>query len=218
MDILYYVGGGSYHGNRELLYSLRSIEKHCKDVDRVWVVGNRPHFLKDVEYLWVEDKGEWYQNAIAKTVAAIEAGISKQFLLMNDDFYMMADFTCEGYPAYHRGDIPEQPQNEYQKIVCNTRKLLEEKGLPFKHYGVHCPIVIDADKYMSLKEYFGKPYSIRCLYGNHFCDGVRVKDTKYGDIRESETKCFSSLPWCHDVLEELKGMFPEPSRWEGSDV
>jgi len=215
MDILYYVGGGSHHNNRELLYSLRSLEKHCKDVDNVWVVGNRPFFLNDkVKYLWVGDKGKWYQNAVTKTVAAIEAGISKKFLLMNDDFYMLEDFTCEDYPAYYRGEIPEVPSNPYQQVVINTKAILDEKGLTHHHYGVHCPIVIDADKYMSLKEYFGQPISIRCLYGNHFCDGVRVKDTKTSTIKPSPTKCYSSKPWAQDIMNQLGRMFPEPSRWE----
>lgn len=214
MDVLYYVGGGSYHGNRELLYSLRALDKHCKDVDDVWVVGNKPEFLDNVKYLWVEDKGQWYQNAVTKTVAAIDAGISKKFLLMNDDFFMLEDFTAEDYPAYYRGEIPEKANNQYQEVVINTKKILDEKGLTHHHYGVHCPMVIDADKYMSLKEYFGQPISIRCLYGNHFCDGVNVKDTKTDKIKQSPTKCFSSKPWAHDVLEELGRMFPEPSRWE----
>ena len=58
MDVLYYIGSGSHHQNRELLYSLRALEMHCRDLDRVWIVGNRPHFLNDkVQYLWVADSG-----------------------------------------------------------------------------------------------------------------------------------------------------------------
>ena len=52
MDILYYIGDGSHHNNEELRYSLRALEKHCKDIDEVWIVGNKPHFLNDkVKYL-----------------------------------------------------------------------------------------------------------------------------------------------------------------------
>ena len=74
MDILYYIGKGSHHNNQELRYSLRALEKHCKDIGNVWIVGNRPHFLNNnIKYLWVEDSGQWWQNAYRKTMAAIDA-------------------------------------------------------------------------------------------------------------------------------------------------
>ena len=86
MDILYYIGGGSMHNNNELRYSLRSLQKHCRDLGKVWVVGNKPDFLQNVEYVWLEDKDGWWKNAFSKTMKAIESGISDKFLLMNDDF------------------------------------------------------------------------------------------------------------------------------------
>jgi hypothetical protein len=51
MDILYYIGSGSRHNNDELRYSLRSLDAHCKDVDKVWIVGNKPRFLVNCEYV-----------------------------------------------------------------------------------------------------------------------------------------------------------------------
>lgn len=59
MDVLYYIGGGSMHNNNELRYSLRSLQKHCRDLGKVWVVGNKPDFLQNVEYVWLEDKDQW---------------------------------------------------------------------------------------------------------------------------------------------------------------
>lgn len=217
MDVLYYIGDGSSHHNLELRLSLRTLEKHCKDVERVFIVGNRPEFLQNVEYFWVEDKGKWYQNAVTKTVAAIKNGISDKFLLMNDDFFLTKDLD-ENYPYYNKGDIPETPQNDYYKVVVNTRKYLKSIGKPYKHYGVHCPMVIDKDKYMSLEEHFGKPMSIRCLYGNMFCEGVETKDNKGDEFKQSKQGCFSSKPCAKDVLKEIEKKYPEPSKWERRDV
>lgn len=220
MDILYYIGDGSMRGNDELRYSLRSIDAHCKDVDRVFIVGNKPAFLKDVEYIWVDDiKGKWWKNAFRKTKAAIEAGISENFLLMNDDFYMLKDFECSTYPVYHKGDIPSEPANDYQKVIVNTRKVLEREGKPFKHYGVHCPIVINGKKYLELEKYFDEPVSARCLYGNLFCKGLKTADNKSTTLKDAKQKCFSSNNWMADnVFNELKKLFPNPSRWEREDV
>lgn len=103
--------------NIELRFSLRSIEKYGKNIDRVFIVGNKPDFLQNVEYIWVEDKYQWWRNAFEKTKAAIKGGISKDFLLMNDDFFMLGNFDVAKYPYYHRGEMPTDG-NEYQKSYC----------------------------------------------------------------------------------------------------
>ena len=219
MDVLYYIGSGSHHNNDELRYSLRSLQAHCKDVDKVFVVGNKPPFLKNVEYIWVEDKFEWWQNAFEKTKAAVKAGISDEFLLLNDDFFMLKNFTAARYPFYHKGDIGLIAKNKYQEVIINTRHVLENLGAPVKHYGVHCPIRIEGQKYLSLEKYFNTPVSARCLYGNLFCKGTEVKDNKGVKIKNSRQKCFSSADWAgEEVFEELKKMFPKPSCWEIEDV
>ena len=222
MDVLYYIGNGSRHQNRELRYSLRSLEKHCKDVDNVWIVGNHPPFISGVKYYWIEDSGQWWQNAFYKTKAAIEAGISDDFLLMNDDFYMLADFTAAKYPHFHRGDIKDTPQTPYQQAILNTRRILEGMGKPFKHYGVHCPMRINGKKYLELErfytgDFYGVPVSARCLYGNLYCKGKQVSDCKSNNIKESVTGCYSSKDWAKDALKELQKMFPEPCKWELDD-
>lgn len=223
MDVLYYIGRGSHHQNRELRYSLRALEKHGKDIDNVWVVGNKPHFLADnVKYLWVEDSGDWWQNAFYKTMAAIEAGISEDFLLMNDDFYMLKDFTADKYPHYHRGEIPEAAENKYQQVIVNTKRILEDLGKPCKHYGVHCPMRINAEKYKRLAEFYASadnPVSARCLYGNLFCKGRKVKDCKSTQLKPSLTGCWSSKNWVNgEVFAQLQEMFPLPSKWEKDDT
>ncbi len=219
IDILYYIGNGSHHNNLELLYSLRSLETHCKDIGNVWIVGNKPHFLNDnVKYLWVEDAAAWWQNAFNKTMAAIDNGISEDFLLMNDDFYMLKDFTIADYPYYHRGEIPDIAENKYQQVIVNTKRILQILGKPFKHYGVHCPMRINAEKYKQLSEFYtsvDNPVSARCLYGNFFCKGKKVSDCKFSDIKPSITGCWSSKDWItEDVFKELQKMFPKPSKWE----
>lgn len=219
MDILYYVGSGSHHQNRELMYSLRALEKHCQDIDNVWIVGNKPHFLNNsVKYLWVEDSGAWWQNAYRKTMAAIDAGIGSDFLLMNDDFYMFKDFIAAKYPYYHRGEIPDVAENKYQQVIVNTKRILQNSGMPYKHYGVHCPMRINTEKYKQLASFFASvdnPVSARCLYGNLFCKGRKIKDCKSSEIKPSVTGCWSSKDWVSgEVFAKLEAMFPTPSRWE----
>ena len=222
MDILYYIGSGSHHNNQELRYSLRALEAHCQDIGDVWIVGNRPHFLNNnVKYLWMPDSGFWWQNAFRKTMAAIEAGISENFLLMNDDFFMLKDFSAAEYPYFHRGEIKDVAENKYQQVICNTRQILQRLGKPFKHYGVHCPMRINGKKYRELAGYYtdtDNPVSARCLYGNLFCKGRKVQDCKSTEMRTSTTGCWSSKDWITgEMFAELDRLFPKPSRWEKED-
>jgi hypothetical protein len=218
MDVLYYIGGGSMRHNIELRLSLRSLEKYGKNIDRVFIVGNKPEFLKNIEYIWVEDNGQWWENAFNKTKAAIKAGISDDFLLMNDDFFMLEEFDAEKYPFYYRGELPVISDREYTDVLLNTRKVLKNEGYNTKHFGVHCPMRINGEKYLTLEKYFKEPVSARCLYGNIFVKGARkVKDGK-GNF-ESPTKCYSSKAWIDDeTLKILKDKFNKPSRWEKEDV
>ncbi len=224
MDILYYIGSGSHHNNQELRYSLRALEKHCKDIGNVWIVGNRPHFLNNnVKYLWVEDGGAWWQNAFYKTMASINAGISDNFLLMNDDFYMLKNFRAALYPHYYKGEMPNEAKNKYQEAIVNTKHILQDLGKPTWHYGVHCPIRINAKKYKELARFYDKNFagnavSARCLYGNLFCKGRKVRDNKGSTLKQSVTGCFSSKDWIDgNLFAELQKMFPNPSRWEKDD-
>ena len=220
MDVLYYIGAGSNRNNLELRYSLRALDKFGKNIDRVFIVGNRPAFLKHVEYLWVEDKYEWWRNAFEKTKAAINAGISSEFLLMNDDFYMTAEFDAEKYPYFYRGELPATGGRKYTDMLASTRKILEAEGKPFKHFGVHCPMRIIGEQYLTLEKYVDTPFSARCMYGNLFVKGARkVEDCKGGGIKKSLTKCYSSKSWMSDAdLNALKQMFDKPSRWENENV
>ncbi|MBQ5901570.1 MAG: hypothetical protein IIW86_06885 [Clostridia bacterium] len=220
MDVLYYIGSGSNRNNMELRYSLRALDKFGHNIDRVFIVGNKPAFLRNVEYLWVEDKYEWWRNAFEKTKAAIKAGISDEFLLMNDDFFMLEDFDAEKYPFFYRGQLPETSTRQYTDVLLNTRKILKAEGKPTKHFGVHCPMRIKGEQYLTLEKYINEPVSARCLYGNLFVKNARlVEDCKGGGIKKSPTKCYSSKSWMSDAdLNALKEMFDKPSRWEEENV
>lgn len=217
MDVLYYIGEGSMRHNIELLFSLRSIEKYGKNIDRVFIVGNKPEFLQNVEYIWVEDKYQWWRNAFEKTKAAIKAGISKDFLLMNDDFFMLGNFDAAKYPYYHQGEMPEG-DSVYQKVIGNTKKVLKEMGATTYYYGVHCPIRINGEKYLELEKYFKTPVSARCLYGNLYAKGKKIADCKGDDVKNNLTKCWSSQDWLTDEnIKRLREIFPEPSKYEKED-
>lgn len=102
MDVVYILGKGSETGDDELRYSLRALCKNMLDLRKVYVVGERPAFLKDIYHIPCEDKHDKkWKNALEKTrLGATWPGMSDEFLLMNDDFYAREPFMGAEVPFY----------------------------------------------------------------------------------------------------------------------
>ena len=157
MDLLYPIGTGSKWKNHELLFSLRSVEKNLKGVGRVFVVGEKPEFLSskamhipcsDLDSPQVNPT----LNVIIKIQAAIEAGISENFLLMNDDFIILKAIHCQSMPLLHKGFFSDYPYtywnagNYRQRMRATYELLLKEVDEP-KNFGVHVPFEINVTEF-----------------------------------------------------------------------
>lgn len=229
MDALYILGRGSKHDNLELRLSLRTLDANGKDIDKVFIVGNKPEWVKDVIHIPAEDTYQRMQNHASKVIKAIKNGISDDFLLMNDDFFMLKTFDAETYPYYVKGELEHADETRenfktYQKVLNKTREYLLENGVkkPLA-YNVHCPIRYNCKKFLKFEPLFEKVkfedigYSWRCLYGNTFIKKAQVvKDCKYFDDvwKESETGCISTSDNCDKILNELQNRYQNKSRWE----
>jgi len=225
MDILYILGRGSKHDDMEIRLSLRTIGKYAKNLDRVFIVGNCPEWIQNVVHIPAEDTYYFAQNHFIKVFKACESDISENFLLMNDDFYMLKPFDIEQYPFFVRGPLLKQKGDSlYFKVINKTYDFLKDNGYTdLLNYSVHSPIIYNKKTFKKLKNigesvlhtYVG--YSIRNLYGNMFVKhGLTVKDPKMheDEFLETETGCISSSDKCDNVLKKLEEMFPEKSRWE----
>lgn len=86
MDVVYIVRPGDR--NDELRYSLRSLANLPHD--RVWIVGHRPPWVTNVTHVVAEQGGYKHANTWRAwlTIAAHD-GISDEFVLFNDDMFVM---------------------------------------------------------------------------------------------------------------------------------
>jgi hypothetical protein len=55
MDLVYVLGSGSRWGDNELRYSLRSVEKHLKGYNNVYLVGDKPDWVRNVTHIPKQD-------------------------------------------------------------------------------------------------------------------------------------------------------------------
>src|SRR6187431_2538921 len=94
-DILIPLGKGSRHNDLELVYCLRSIEKHLKGVGNVFIVGESPERVKNCMHVSVKDSpNNWdrAKNIYRKIRRCCSLpDLSDNFLFMNDDHFLLSD-------------------------------------------------------------------------------------------------------------------------------
>lgn len=153
MDILYVVGNGSTWANNELRYSLRCIAKNGINVDRIFLVGTIPNFINKEKVICIPENDPTdnkHYNILYKIEQAIEkTDIGKNnngvFLYSSDDHFYIKPTDFNNYPVYcYPKDLPkdmvykkEEGHNKWYQSLVNTRKILEEKGLPYKRFNWH---------------------------------------------------------------------------------
>lgn len=102
MDAVYILGGGSLAEDEEILYSARSLCENMMDLRNVYVIGEYPKHLPLAAHYQEPDRHkERWKNTFDKVIRACNIDdISDEFLLMNDDFFMLEPFNGADFPFY----------------------------------------------------------------------------------------------------------------------
>ena len=188
MDIVYFVRGGEE--NDELKYSLRSLANLPHGT--VHIVGYKPSWVTNVNHIEViQDKGGKNLNTTHNMLVAAQSDdISENFILMNDDFFIMKPLS--ELPHYNRGSIEKvaeyyrQLDSMYYRGMLDTREYMEKLGIKSSlSYELHIPMIFNKKNVIKMFEQYYKdqpPVAIlhkRTLYGNMFnYGGKEIKDVK----------------------------------------
>lgn len=221
MDCVYICRPGE---NEELRYSIRSIEKNLT-CDTVWLVGYKPDWYIG-NYIEVADKSIKFENirnclSIVTNIGAI----SDNFLLMNDDFYILKPMGK--VPIYHGGLLDDKiaryiansGSTRYTRILAEASKYLKKKGiLQPLDYDIHTPIIMNKH---NLKEVVDINLAPRSMYGNIFnIGGTEIEDVKLykynNKIEYSHGVISSEDTSIKFLIDMLKTEFPNPSKFEKS--
>ena len=197
MDIVYFARGEE---NEELRYSIRSV---CKNfafpVNKIVIVGTKPKYITPDLFIELDPKINKYANvrmAIEKVLD--DDRISEDFILMNDDFFVMKRVT--DIPNYFDGSLYELAGKiickyngftEYSAKLLNEARFLVAHDLDVKNFEVHIPMLINKTKAKELLKRFNHIECFRSTYGNLYCQNARqLKDVK--DIDNFKGKTFLS--------------------------
>lgn len=201
LDIVYVLGNGSTWQNREIWFSLASVAKNLKGVGRVFVVGSNPGFLSnEVTFIQANERYDPKlnpaANVISKLLAAIKAGVSENFILMNDDFVILKETVASEIPFVHKGKFSQYGQEyftsgNYKLRMRKTFAILQQRKLPDYNFGVHVPMRLNVSKLKQVlansnwKE--GVGISLRTLYGNMYCVNRELKQVKDPNLNRQLT-------------------------------
>lgn len=244
MDILYVVGTGSQWNDNELRYSLRSIAKYGRNIDRVFLVGHNPDFVSDrVHFLPCSDPyARKHKNIMHKVLKAVsKTDIGRHFVISSDDHFYVRETDFENYPVYFRdGEIPSEfdasKQNNYYRSLLETRALLKKYGLPTYQTNPHCNTHFRTDLYKRNKYLFDEAMRLEyggemnCIMGNLLItNGAspvlyedsklsldKYRDKKTFDNRIADIDCFSIADCSLEwgIGGYLQSLFPDKCKYE----
>lgn len=178
MDFVYICRAGD---NEELRYSIRSVI-HSFPEARIWVVGGKPDWYLG-QYIEVDQANNKYLNTINNLkVVCKSIEISNNFVLMNDDFFILSK---NNEYRYYDGLLKDKIINHsniygnssYARALRGSIKALKKKGIEEPlNYEVHMPMKLNKTNLESILDLSLAP---RSMYGNIFINnGIEMKDVK----------------------------------------
>jgi hypothetical protein len=242
IDIVYPLGDGSPWRNNEIRFSLRSLEKNLKGVGKIWVIGQKPSFLQNVNHIPYSD--ELVKNADGNIIRKIlracqEEELSEDFLLINDDHIILQPMIASEIPAYTKGDLKRFPQAFFKSTFWRsrlerTKDILIEKDLPTIDFDVHTPMVMNKQKAIEAYSQFDFDndigYTYKSLYGNVVLgEGPELNDEKqrifkfhfYEDLakrmKSAQFLAFNDNGLNPDLKILLVDLFPDKSIYENDE-
>ena len=146
MDILYVIGRGSEWNNNELRYSLRSLEKFGRNINRVFISGYCPDFINQKIVTWIPcpDEYEFKHKNILRCIekAVAESDIADDFLYSSDDHFYVTETDFDAYPIFRKGGLPafvnpDDNEYSYRTSLVSTYMLLQAAGMTTHDFSWH---------------------------------------------------------------------------------
>ena len=202
-DLVYILGTGSTWGNNEIRYSLRSVEKNL-NINKVFVVGEKCKWFSDkIIHIPADDPYEIKtRNAFHKLlIACNDKRISKDFILMNDDFFILKKLDRIEY--LYKGKLidslkkhPTKSGYYFDALKDTISYLKNQEALD---YSLHYPFVYNKAKLKKLITEIEKKELIillRAAYGNL----NKVGGTYRHDIKATNNRQLKEIFKSSDVM------------------
>ena len=218
VDVVYPLGKGSRWDDNELRYSLRSLEKFAKNLGRIFVVGQKPHWLINVIHIPLRDCRRLNKDAniIKKILAAIDRGLSEHFIFASDDQYISAPVDLQTLQVTHGQHNFNAPKHKkWWRRMKNTCDYLNANGWPAVHYDTHLFQPHSATEFK--KAVLSAPYEIRpgfCINTLVLNQTDKIQSIASGTLRGRQLNGYGDRDLKGGLKKTLAELFPEVSQFE----
>jgi len=206
------------HNGIELLYALRSIEKHLPGSEVV-VIGEAPNWYKGESINQKDFTGRKQYSIYQKLLKIAEQ--TDEFIYWNDDHFLLKPTEIKDW---HFGLLKEELKNNttsgYKSVVKKTLDLLPDA----LNFDIHIPIKIDSKKFRNLFQSREDEICIKSFYANQVeCEPEEMSDLKINGwfskdqiISKLKGRTFFSTgtALCDPMVEVLQKLFPFKSKYE----
>jgi len=203
MDIVYLVKVNTKSNGNDLRYSLRSLKNIPHD--KVILVGEKPDWVTNVTFIPVEQTDIKKANIENNLRAAIESElVSDDFVLMNDDFYIMKPIS--EIPNLNFGPMADVIQmyddrypdgSDYMRTMkAQYAELLASGYENPLSYELHVPMMMNKQKAKAFFTEITEPvYQFRSFYSNFInAGGISVPDVKVFIEPRHNDKAYNANP------------------------
>lgn len=227
-DIVYILKADA--SDRELRYSLRSVEKNLPH-RKVWFYCGKPAGLVPDEYVRHKQVGETKGERVRSSLIEVckNDKITKRFWLMNDDFFILQPMTSE--KPYFSGMLRDRideiekracGRTNYTKELAFCESLLKSEGFPtFAYDAIHIPMLVQREKMLEVLETYPMCNMVRSLYGNYAMIGgnphsnVKVKNGRKRLNKEADFVSTDDNSFNFGMIgQDIRAMFRDKSRFE----
>lgn len=112
----------------ELKYTLRGIEKHLSGYGDIFIIGAYPDWMKGGVHIPATDNEMVYdkqRNIFRKIMVACgDERVTERFLFMNDEHYLLKNYTAADFPYYYEGELHSQPAISDRPVILLQRTLV----------------------------------------------------------------------------------------------
>lgn len=176
MDLVY-VYKKVFGSNYELRFSLRSAEKNLK-FDNVFIVGSKPSITNEnITHIPIADNERDRHKNVGKKIKAIieDDRISENFILMNDDFFILKEF--DEIPYYYNRHLKQWVKKERAGGKFNSFKCrrwyyfinqVYERFPEGKFFELHFPIVYNKEKLKAVIDKYN--LELTAMLRSHYCN------------------------------------------------
>lgn len=187
-DIVYFIKDSP--DNEELRHSLRSLKNFPhKDV---WIFGSKPSWVRNVNFIPVEQGySKWQNTAQSLEVVKETNGLSEDFYIFNDDFYVLNPITHYNY--FYNGTLQKRADatlsrfgySVYGSQLREALEWLKTRNKGTLNYELHIPFLYNLKKLKALDFPDGCWGARRSIYGNFYeVGGKQMFDIKIQDNRQ----------------------------------